>query len=56
MASTLSKEDREYFEAILAKYEPYTPDDPEYDEFDGDSDPFRDMATLAKDILDGKVF
>lgn len=56
MASTLSKEDREYFEDILAKYEPYADDDPEFNQFDGDGDPMRGMATIAKNILDGKVF
>ena len=53
MAYTLSLEQRKRYEAMLEKAEPYTEEDPEYYTWDGDADPDRMEATLAKKFLDG---
>ena len=55
MASTLSPEDRAYFEELLKKAEPYPEDDPIFDTFDGERDMARAMATWAKLILEGRA-
>lgn len=56
MASGLSKEDMEYFEALLAKAEPYPEDDSIWSVFDGeDRDSDRVMATFAKMALEGRL-
>lgn len=55
MASNLSPEDRAFFEAILAKAEPYPEDDPTWDVLDGECDMDRAMATLAKMALEGRL-
>ena len=55
MAFNLSPEDKAFWEALLEKAEPYSNDDPELSTLDGDYDPKRMMATLAKRALDGKL-
>lgn len=56
MASNLSPEDRSFFEAILAKAEPYDDDDPIVDVLDAkDRDSDRMAALIAKKILEGKL-
>lgn len=55
MASNLSAEDRAYFEALLAKAEPYPEDDDVWDTLDGECDHDRAMATLAKMALEGRL-
>lgn len=56
MASNLSPEDRAFFEAILAKAEPYDEDDPIANTLDAkDRDPDRMNALLAKMILEGRL-
>lgn len=55
MESNLSKEDKEYFESLLAKAEPYPEDDPIWDVLDGESDMDRVMATFAKMALEGRL-
>ena len=52
MASTLTHDDRQFWERLLEKAEPYTENDPEYYTWDGDADPDRMDATLAKKFLD----
>ncbi len=56
MGSSLSREDKEYFESLLAKAEPYPEDDPIWDELDGEErDSDRVMATFAKMALEGRL-
>lgn len=56
MASNLSQEDREYFESLLAKAEPYPEDDSIWSIFDGgERDSDRVMATFAKMALEGRL-
>lgn len=55
MASDLSPEDRAFFEALLAKAEPYDENDPIVDQLDGERDHDRMMALIAKEILEGKL-
>lgn len=56
MAYNLSQEDREYFESLLKKAEPYPEDDPLWDELDGEErDHDRVMATFAKMALEGRL-
>lgn len=55
MASNLSPEDRAYFEDLLAKAEPYDEDDPAANRLDGEQDPDRMMALIAKKILEGRL-
>ncbi|MBD5161443.1 MAG: hypothetical protein HDT14_05400 [Oscillibacter sp.] len=56
MASNLSQEDREYFESLLAKAEPYPEDDSIWSIFDGEErDSDRVMATFAKMALEGRL-
>lgn len=56
--SSISKEDREYYEAFIREHEPYPEDAPEVNTFDGvwenPRDEKRAMASLMKMILDGK--
>ena len=53
MAYSLSPEQRKHCETMLEKATPYTEADPEYNMWDGDVDPDRMAATLAKKFLDG---
>lgn len=56
MASNLSPADKAYFEALLAKAEPYPEDDPLWNMFDGaERDSDRVMATFAKMALEGRL-
>ncbi len=56
MASNLSREDRAYFESLLAKAEPYPESDDLWCVFDGeDRDHDRVMATFAKMALEGRL-
>ena len=48
----LRDELRKMYEDVLSKYAPYTPEDPEYDMFDGKIHPGRLLATSAKIWLD----
>ena len=52
MARSITPEERKKYMAILEKHKPYTPDDPEYNMFDGQQDPMRGFATLVKDMLE----
>ena len=52
MERGITPEQRKKLEEDAASAEPYTPDDPEYDQFDGDVDFARLHATIAKEILD----
>ena len=55
MALNLSPEQREYFEGLLKKAEPYPEDDQIFDRLDGERDMDRAMATLAKMALEGRL-
>lgn len=55
MGQDLSPEDRAFFEALLAKAEPYPEDDPIWRVWDGECDSDRAMATIAKKILEGRL-
>lgn len=55
MGSDLSPADRAFFEAVLAKAEPYPEDDPIWDVWDGERDHARVMATIAKKALEGRL-
>lgn len=55
MASSLSPEDRAFFETLLAKAEPYDAQAPEADTFDGSCDIDKLLALTAKEFLDGKL-
>lgn len=55
MGYPLSSEDKAFFEALLAKAEPYPEDDPIWNVLDGDQDSDRAMATLAKMALEGRL-
>lgn len=56
MGLDLSPEERAYFEAALAKAEPYPEDDDLWCVFDGDErDSDRVMATFAKMALEGRL-
>ena len=52
MEQDISPETREKLKKMLEKATPYTPSDPEYDQFDGNTDEDRANATLAKIVLD----
>ena len=52
MGSTITPEQRRRLEKILAKAEPYPPGSPELEAYDGEYDPLRLAATLAKEVLD----
>ena len=55
MVSNLSPEDKAFFEEVLKRAEPYPEDDPIWDEWDGERDHDRAMATLAKMALEGRL-
>lgn len=55
MESSLSAEDRAFFEEILSKAEPYPEDDEIWDTLDGKCDHDRAMAALAKMALEGRL-
>lgn len=55
MASNLSKEDRDFFEKLLKKAEPYDKDDPIVNQLDGERDHDRMMALIAKKVLEGRL-
>lgn len=56
--STISKEEREYYESFIREHEPYPEDAPEVNTFDGvwenPRDENRARATWMKLILDGE--
>ena len=51
MGSVITEERRKELEAMLQEAEPYTPDDPEYDQFDGQVDLLRMRSTAIKELL-----
>ena len=55
MALNITPEVRKKLEEDMAKAEPYDDDDPILDQFDGDRDDDRMMATIAKNILEGRL-
>lgn len=55
MVSNLSPEDKAFFKDLLAKAEPYDDDDPILEQLDGEQDPDRMMATIAKGFLEGRL-
>lgn len=55
MASSLSPEDRAFFEALLAKAEPYDEQAPEANTLDGPCDTDKLIALLAKEFLNGTL-
>lgn len=55
MGSNLSKEDKEFFEKLLEKADPYDEDDAIVDQLDGERDHNRMMALIAKKILEGRL-
>lgn len=54
-AAQLTPKERAELEAMLAKAKPYDEDDPIVNQFDGERDHDRMMATIARKILDGRL-
>lgn len=55
MAHILTDSERKELEEYLKKHEPYDENDPVMRQFDGESDIYRSMATIAKKLLEGKL-
>ena len=55
MASDISEETKRACEELLRRAEPYPEDAAELHVLDGDADPDRLAATMARRLLDGKI-